>query len=289
MDRGFPSIESESVIERAPERHLAPWRAPEECDLSRERHAVRDRTRAWQLSDAECALLYDVGRFRTVAVRDLLEHRYRGNLRAVRDDLRSLTAQGLILRRSARTRIGGEKLDVLVLTKPAKNLLERVLLVRDGQSGQAVYAGFVKPSEVAHDAAIYRMFHAESARLRSAGARVNRVVLDYELKRKVYGPLAKARRVSPAELARRQTAVARETGLSIVRGRFVLPDLRIEYETRDGSHARVDLELATEHYHGSHLAQKAEAGFTFYVADGSGERLSRLMEEREIIATILSL
>jgi hypothetical protein len=51
----------------------------------------------------------------------------------------------------------------------------------------------------------------------------------------------------------------------------------------------VDLELATEHYHGSHMVAKAQAGFRFYCADGSANRLSRVLEEREITASILSL
>jgi len=39
--------------------------------------------------------------------------------------------------------------------------------------------------------------------------------------------------------------------LQLVRGKIPLPDLRIEYENREGDMARVDLELATEHYRGA--------------------------------------
>jgi hypothetical protein len=35
-----------------------------------------------------------------------------------------------------------------------------------------------------------------------------------------------------------------------------VPDVRIEYETRDGERARVDLELATDHYRGRNLTEK---------------------------------
>jgi hypothetical protein len=35
-----------------------------------------------------------------------------------------------------------------------------------------------------------------------------------------------------------------------------IPDLRIEYETREGDAARVNLELVTEHYRGRHVADK---------------------------------
>jgi len=42
--------------------------------------------------------------------------------------------------------------------------------------------------------------------------------------------------------------IAARHGLEVVRGKVPVPDLRIEYETRDGEAARVDLELLTEHY-----------------------------------------
>jgi hypothetical protein len=35
-----------------------------------------------------------------------------------------------------------------------------------------------------------------------------------------------------------------------------VPDVRIEYETRDGERGRVDLELATGHYRGRNLTEK---------------------------------
>ena len=83
--------------------------------------------------------------------------------------------------------------------------------------------------------------------------------------------------------------MARENGLTVVDGKIPLPDLRIEYETPTGELAHVNLELATEHYHGAALEAKAEAGFKMYAADGSESRLSRVLEERDIIAEILSL
>ncbi len=72
-------------------------------------------------------------------------------------------------------------------------------------------------------------------------------------------------------------------------GKIPLPDLRLEYETAQGEMARVDLELATSHYHGGAMAAKAQAGFSFYAADGSGARLTRVLEERDITVAILSL
>src|SRR5262249_23736673 len=203
----------------------------------------------------------------------------------IRDDLKSLSAQGLLQQQRAARRRGQGPLEVVVLTKAGKRLLERQV-----DRTHTVYAGFVKRSEVAHDAAIYRMFQAEKRRIEQAGGTIQRIVLDYELKRLAYTPLAKARpRLSPEDFTRYQAAVAQQHALSVVKGRLVLPDLRIDYVDHTGHQARVDLELATEHYHGSHLAAKAQAGFRFYAADGSADRLSRVMEERDITVRILSL
>ena len=263
--------------DRIPER-------PKKERQSREGRSVPERDRA-VLSERQRETLYDIGRFRTVAVEDLVTHRYQKNAAPMREDLRALLAQGLVQRRTALVAQGRQKLAVLVLTKAGVRTLE----ARRDDSAQALYAGFVKPGEVAHDAAIYRMFHKEAEHLEKQGATLRRVVLDYELKRKIYAPLAKERHLPPLEYARRQAQVASENGLKVVDGKIPLPDLRIEYMTADGDLARVDLELATHHYHGSHLQTKAEAGFKMYAADGSEGRARAVLEEREITATILSL
>src|SRR5262249_47740758 len=172
-------------------------------------------------------------------------------------------------------------LAVIVLTKAGKAAVES----RSDLGNQAVYSGFVKPAEVAHDAAIYRMFHKEAGKIVKEGGVIRRVVLDYELKRNVYAPLAKARELPAGEFARRKAEIAAENGLKVVAGKIPLPDLRIEYDNAQGERTFVDLELATHHYHGSHLQTKVDAGFKLY-AEGGG---TPVREEREITAEILSL
>jgi len=132
------------------------------------------------------------------------------------------------------------------------------------RAGQAFYAGFVKPREIAHDSAIYRMYQAEAAHIAKEGGRVKRVVLDFELKKKAYSPLARARAISLDEYNRKQRQIAEDHGLKVIDGKIRLPDLRIEYETANGEAARVDLELATEHYRGDHMSAKERAGFKIY-------------------------
>jgi hypothetical protein len=100
------------------------------------------------------------------------------------------------------------------------------------------------------------------------------VAVDYELKKNVYKPLAKARNLPPLEYAKRQAEVAADNELKVIDGKIPLPDLRIEYETAEGDMAKVDLELATEHYHGAHAARKLKAGFKVYADPASASRLN---------------
>jgi hypothetical protein len=281
MDRGFePRNDAEREAEiRSDERRPQP-------PLSREHQALTFRGHSYFLSEAERETMREIGRFRTVAVEDLERHRYEGKSGAMRQDLSSLRAQALVQLRNVWSGPKSQKLAVLVLTKEGRELLKEH--GRD-VSDQMFHSGLVKTRELRHDAAIYRMFQAEKNQIERAGGCVRRVVLDYELKKKVYSPLAKAKQLPPLEYARKQAEVAKQNGLAVIDGKIPLPDLRIEYETQDGDLARVDLELATGHYHGSSLAEKAGAGFKMYAADGSGSRLSRVLEDREITVAILSL
>jgi len=113
------------------------------------------------------------------------------------------------------------------------------------------------------------MYQAEAARLEADGGRLKRVVLDFELKKRVYSPLAKAQRLATLEYARTQARVAEENGLKVIQSKIRFPDLRIEYETANGQSASVDLELATEHYRGDHMSVKSGAGFKIYADSAS--------------------
>ena len=235
---------------------------------SREREPVELRGYRYQISPAELEIMREIGRFRIVPTADLARYAYGGNDRQMREDVGSLRAQGLVQERTVYTSGKGKRLDLIILTKVGKSML-----MRPGQSiaDQAIYAGFVKRNEVAHDAAIYRMYQAEAKRIEEAGGRIRRVILDYEIKQRVYRPLAKIRpKASPSEYARQQAQVAAQNQLKVVQGKILLPDLRIEYETPGGGSAHVDLELATHHYRGSQMRGKAQAGFKMYAPQDSG-------------------
>jgi len=271
--------------ERSTERDLA-----HRPILEQEHSLFVTRGNSYRLNPSQLKSMNDLGRFRTVALDDLDRHRYGGAKDVAERDLRDLTRQGLVQIKSVRVSGSLRTLRVAVLTRVGR---EALAAHGPRQPGQALYAGFVKAREVPHDAAIYRMFHAERTRIERAGGQVQRIVLDYELKRNVYTPLASFRsknpKASPAEYAQRQREVAEQFGLKVIEGRIPLPDLRIEYIDSRGDQTRVDLELATHHYHGDAMRTKAQAGFTFYADTDSAQRLSKVLEERDITVAILSL
>src|SRR5437016_7496379 len=112
--------------------------------------------------------------------------------------------------------------------------------------GQVLYHGFTKPRETNHDADLYRLYQRAAERNEGQRGRNLRVVLDYEMKKRLYHDLAKLCSGKPS--SEQKHLVAERHGLQVVRGKIPVPDIRIEYEARDGERARVELELGTSHY-----------------------------------------
>ncbi len=147
-------------------------------------HNARDRE--YSLRGSESRTLSTVGAFRVVSSRDLCDHNHRAaDPRS--GDLRHLREEGLI-----RTeRLDGHRDVAVVLTKEGRDVLESN---RHDHSHshrqdhrhdrhQEFYAGLKKPRELAHDSQVYRAYLREAERLAERGARIDRVALDYELKR----------------------------------------------------------------------------------------------------------
>jgi hypothetical protein len=268
-----------------------PRRDPHHPGRHRDNTAViKTRRAAYVLADRDLATLEEIGKFRIVDTEDLARFRFEGDEGRMNSDLARLTKDGLIRRQTITDR-RGEKLKVAILTSAARRLLESRQR-RNGVTGNAsqrFYADLKKPAEVFHDAAIYRMYQDEAARIRSEGGRVRRIVLDYELKKAIYRPLAKARAGSPKEYEHCQQEIARQHGLTVVDGKIPLPDLRIEYETAEGGIDRLDLELATGHYKGAQMLAKLRAGFHLYIAGTDKTRGGVVRDERELTAGILSI
>jgi hypothetical protein len=247
----------------------------------RQVYEVRGRT--FRARESEIQAMLEIGKFRVVAQEDLTEFFYQGDAARLRPDIENLVRQGLVELKSIPHEEKGSR-TLLTLTKRGHRMLTYTQVVR---KDQALYHGFTKPREAHHDADLYRLYQKAAQKLDRDGKRVLRVVLDYELKKRIYHELAKTgpERISPA----RQREVAEMHSLQVVRGKIPLPDLRIEYETRDGERGRVDIELATQHYRLRNLAEKVRAGFALYAHADEASKLRRVLDQRELTAEILSL
>jgi hypothetical protein len=242
------------------------------------RDVLYNRDHGYRVRASGIRTLIDLGKFRVVGAEDLLAHAYSGDRDALQDDLRNLGRQGLI-RKGIFEGPEGIPRELLTLTKAGFRLLRAN---RIAAKDQATYHGFVKPREANHDADLYTLYQKEAARLQGQGGRPLRVVLDFELKKSINHDFAKFGTEARREIAARH-------GLRVVRGKILVPDMRIEYERPDGEIARVDLELVTEHYRGRSVAAKVLAGFSLYTPRGEGDRLHRILDQHELTAEILSL
>ncbi len=215
--------------------------------LDVERELVRDRDRTYELNGTDSRVLATVGAFRVVAESDL--ERAFDNPASARDSVKHLEAEGLL----SRSRSGPDE-RVTFLSNRGRDLLEASRWERDDRSrrpDQAFYAGLRKPRELGHDSQVYRAYLRAEERLRSAGGRVRRVVLDYELKRDYQRFLQERNRDRadsdgrPDRSAREIQAWAREHRLPYFDERVHFPDPRIEYEDRERYLEREDIEVVT--------------------------------------------
>jgi hypothetical protein len=246
--------------------------------FKRGRAVLYDRDRGYGLRASEIRAISEIGKFRVIATRDLAEHAYNNRGKEMDADLQDLVRKGIVRERSLEGPEANSRHSV-TLTRRGTRLVRANRLVPEGQ---AVYHGFVKPKEANHDADLYRLYQKEARRIEEKGGRNLRVILDFELKKKINRDIARSGAHAKPEIAARH-------GLSVVRNKIPIPDLQIEYETRDGAMARVNLELVTEHYRGGQVGEKVRAGFSIYTPHGEADRLRRVLDERELTAEILSL
>ena len=254
----------------------------------REREIVHDpREREYTLRGSETRTLSTVGAFRVVPARDLRDHSGReADPRS--GDLRHLREQGLI----NTVRLDGRRDVAVVLTDRGRDLLESHR-GRDHDPRQEFYSGLKRERELEHDSQVYQAYLSIAERLEERDARIERVVLDYELKRE-YQEWLHARDREREDYdghadrdAREIEAWALEHDLPYFDEQLHFPDLRIEYEEIDGRRHREDVEVVTVHYRGAHGAAVARSGFSCYGGSsariggrgGGGRRNGGLAEE----------
>jgi DNA-binding MarR family transcriptional regulator len=212
------------------------------------------------LRNSEWTTLREVGTFRVVSESDLV--RDVGDPDVLRNDVRHLVDEGLLERKTAV--VNEQPTRLLVLTPEGKALLEDARRDSGEERPQQYHSGLVKPRELAHDVQIYRAFQAERQRIEADGGHVQRVSLDYELKRDYQTFLNRPDKPQGSTFEGDMEAFADSHNLTIIDGHLELPDLRIEYEDLDGRIETRDVEVVTEHYSRAQLAGKARAGFSLY-------------------------
>jgi hypothetical protein len=263
----------------APTRQISRGNTP--LAERRKRYEIREQT--YRLRSSEIRTLIEVGKFRIVATRDLRRTVYPQERDRMKPEVANLLRQGLI----AYKLVPHEETPprhLLALTKSGFQLLTSTGLV---PKEQALYYGFTKPREALHDADLYRLYQKAAQEIEERGGKNLRVVLECELEKRIFHDLAESG--ANENLNDLKPLVAEQHGLQVVCGKIPFPDLRIEYETRDGEMARVDLELATAHYRGGSVAEKVLAGFSIYADAQDAPGLRRILDQRELTAEILSL
>lgn len=238
----------------------------------RSRERVQIQSHDYVLRGSEVRALATVGTFRAVPANELRDLSPR-TAWASEKELAHLRDLGLIQTTPyvvERTRTG-----LVTLTERGHALLEAARRTRAEELPQTFYAGIGKHRELAHDIRLYQAYRTVADRLSADGSRVCRVVLDHELKREYQTFLQapnRGRRDSSGRPQRDADEIARwarEHQLPVLDDSVKFPDLRIEYETRDGRRDLEDVEVTTPHYRGRHAASKVAAGFTRYRASGA--------------------
>jgi hypothetical protein len=234
------------------------------------------------LRQSEIYTMAEAGKFRALSIEDLEKYVYAGDRELMVRDFSNLERQGLIRRISARY---PDPIRVVTLTRQGESFMREVLR----ESKQELYSGLNKVRELRHDTALYQVYQAKAQQIKEKGGKIKRVVLDYELKRKLNRDFNRVNDRTPSGDAKLKQDIGQRYGVPIVQGQYVVPDVRIEFEDRDGIESRVDLEYLTETYRHGDISGKVEAGFALYASHDQAPRLHRVLDQHQIMTEILSI
>ena len=248
---------------------------------ARKTYRLHDQQRYF-LRQSEIYTMAEAGKFRALSIEDLEKYVYSGDRELMVRDFSNLERQGLIRRSSARY---PDPIRVATLTRQGETFMREVLR----ESQQELYSGLNKVRELRHDTALYQVYQAKAQEIDEAGGKIKRVVLDYELKRKLNRDLNRVNDRAPSDDAKLKEHIGQRHGVPVVEGQYVVPDVRIEFEDRDGIECRVDLEYLTETYRHGDISGKAQAGFALYASHDQAPRLHRVLDQHQIMTEILSI
>ena len=275
---------TESSTTTTPERPERPGQSsPERSPDRRTQHRQGGRT--YSLRSSEVAAMRDIGTFRAVDVRDLARFVYGGDEARLKYDLESLCTQGLVEEKTVfRAHKSARKL--VALTAEGQRIVRKASGLPEKQK---LYHGFVKPKELDHDADLYKVYQKAAEEIREKGGKPTRVRLDFELKESINRAKEAAGRMSEDERRRLLATVAQEQGLTLNDGTIHLPDIQVEYETREGGVERQNLELLSRNYREEGIRGKAAAGFKIYARTGDANRIRRALHDTGMVREVLSV
>ena len=226
------------------------------------------RTRATRDRDA----IADVGMYRAVSYTDISEQHYDNHPYVTRRAVNRIVRDGLLEEHEA-TGPQGNTFTVLTATERGRDAAHRAALDAGHVPEQQTWTGLVKPAELSHDTAVYRAALDERARIEADGGRVVRVRLDAELKSLVATATEKARAEGGDRAAdTAKAAAAQELGLPMHDGHVMYPDAQFDIEDSQGMGGRVNVEIASDHYHAAAIVAKAGAGFSMHGSSRSANQ-----------------
>lgn len=262
------------------------WREREGTNPSADRRQpYTDRGRTYSLRDSELEAMGEIGKSRTVDIQDLARFVYRGDQARLRYDLENLRGQGLIEDKTV-FRAHNSTRKMVTLTERGYRMARRKSGIPEEQR---LYHGFVKPREIEHDADLYKVYQRAVKDIREKGGKPLKVRLDFELKEAINRAKEAASRLPEDERATFLKAAAYENGLSIRGSRIHLPDIQVEYETREGTVQRENLELLSRNYREEGIRGKVTAGFKIYARTGEANRIRRALQDTGLIRQVLSV
>ena len=242
----------------------------------REREAVRRRSQAERMRE----VLELLAKLRVVSYRSVVDAAFDGHPHTARRGIGALEEQGLIERRSVRP-IGSKPngaaktFQVLALTAQGAAACERKRR-EAGKPGGRVWSGFVRPRELAHDAAVSDLVLSVRERVEACGGAVRGVRMEAELK----GALARAEEAAggdPGARRKARLAAAAALGVPAVDGELHLPDAVVEVTDDAGREMGIQLEVATGKYSAAQVQAKLQAGMVVAFA-GATRSFARRME-----------
>ena len=251
----------------------------------RERERVRRRSQGERMRE----VLELLANLRVVSYRSVVDAAFDGHPHTARRGIGALEEQGLIERRSVRPigskRNGAAKsFQVLALTAKGAEVCERRRR-EAGEPGGRVWSGFVRPRELAHDAAVSDLVLSVRERVEACGGAVRGVRMEAELK----GALARAEEAAGGSRGSRRKArlaAAAAVGVPVVEGEIHLPDAVVEVTDDGGREVGIQLEVATGKYSAAQVQAKLQAGMVVAFAGATRSFVRRM--ERAVLRMAMS-